>query len=372
MDRNVGLAYRLNFGLLAGALVLALCLATVAAAEPQGTAIDTGTAISVRTSEEIDAKDSDGRVFLGVVDQDVLNRNQSVAIPRGSPVELLVRSTGNNEMALDLDTITVRGQRYGLDTADSVVSSERADGVGANKRTGEFVGGGALIGAVIGAITGGGKGAGIGAGVGAAAGAGTQVLTRGRSVHVPAEALLTFRLQQPLRVGAVDRSVMRNGVRYRQAAALQQSPAVNSEAYRAGLQAGRSDLDRNRPRNTRSSRWTSAQDRRDYEAGYDQAFQGNNRALQAPNDRNYARGNSRGNIRIGADKNISWEAPSSDARLFVEVDNNPRQLFASGQSGTQLAPWIENGHNYLFILQDGNGNELARQQSDLRQRRRPR
>src|SRR5438045_7124252 len=48
-----------------------------------------------------------------------------------------------------------------------------------NKRTGEYVGGGAILGAIIGGIAGGGKGAAIGAGAGAAAGAGAQVLTKG-------------------------------------------------------------------------------------------------------------------------------------------------------------------------------------------------
>jgi len=67
---------------------------------------------------------------------------------------------------------------------------------------------------VIGAITGGGKGAAIGAGAGAAAGAGTQLLTRGRSVSVPAESLLTFRLGQDLAVGVADTGFMRNGSHY--------------------------------------------------------------------------------------------------------------------------------------------------------------
>jgi hypothetical protein len=35
---------------------------------------------------------------------------------------------------------------------------------------------------------------------GGAAGAGAQVLTKGEKVHVPAESVLTFRLNSPLRV----------------------------------------------------------------------------------------------------------------------------------------------------------------------------
>ena len=86
--------------------------------------------------------------------------------------------------------------------SENAVSSKEKQGVGANKRTGKYVGGGAAVGAIIGAIAGGGKGAAIGAGVGAGAGAGAQILTKGKSVNVPAESLLTYRLRQPLRAAA--------------------------------------------------------------------------------------------------------------------------------------------------------------------------
>ena len=163
-----------------GAMIFALFLPNGAIAQRIGT-IDAGTTIAVRTTEDIVAKDSDGRVFSGVVDQNVLKRNGTIAIPRGSDVELVVKETSSNEIAVDLDSLIVNGQRYSVDTANNVISSERKDGIGANKRTGKYVGGGALLGAVIGAIAGGGKGAAIGAGVGGAAGAGTQVLTRGKN-----------------------------------------------------------------------------------------------------------------------------------------------------------------------------------------------
>jgi hypothetical protein len=40
------------------------------------------------------------------------------------------------------------------------------------------------------------------------------VLTRGKSVKVPAESLLTFRLEQPLAVGAPDQGYTRGGRHY--------------------------------------------------------------------------------------------------------------------------------------------------------------
>jgi hypothetical protein len=340
--------------LLVIAMALALLSATGVSAQYSSGTIDAGTTIMVRTNEAInvkDSKDSDGRVFSGIVEQDVINRRGNVAIPKGSDVELVVKNTSNNEIALDLNAIMVNGRRYSLATDDSIVNSERQEGIGVNKRTGKYVGGGALLGAVIGAIAGGGKGAAIGAGAGAAAGAGAQVLTRGRSVKVPAESLLTFRLQHPLQTGSAD--------------AQRYKPTYNgdsnySAAYRAGMIAGRSDADRNLQRNTRSSRWTSSQDRSDYEAGYNRGYSGDvtiGRPIYGSSS-----------VHIDGDNNVTWQAPST-ARVYVQVDNNPVQLFAEGASGTQLAPWIESGHLYLFTLRDMNGNEIARDRLDLRRSR---
>jgi hypothetical protein len=176
--------------------------------------IDSGTTVYVRTNEEIEAKKSDGRVYKGVVDQDVLDQNDRVIIPSGSDVELIVREVGDDDLALDLESITVNGRRYAVEAEENIVGEKREEGIGANKRTATHVGGGAALGAIIGAIAGGGKGAAIGAGVGAAGGAGVQVLTRGKKVEVPAESLLTYRLTEPLRAGIPDNGYMRNGIHY--------------------------------------------------------------------------------------------------------------------------------------------------------------
>lgn len=176
--------------------------------------IGTGTTIAVRTNETIDARKSDGRVFTGIVDQNVLDANGNVAIPRGSNVELIVKNASNRDLTLDLESVTVNGQRYAVTAGDSSLSGGRRDGVGKNKRTAEFLGGGAALGAIIGALAGGGKGAAIGALAGGGAGAGAQTLTRGKTVKVPAESLLNFRLEQPLQMGALDKGRLRNGVHY--------------------------------------------------------------------------------------------------------------------------------------------------------------
>lgn len=157
---------------------------------------------------------TDGRVFSGVVHQDVLDAHGNVAIRRGSDAELMVRTDSNHDLALDLESVTVNGQRYALTAHSDLPADGQKDGLGQNKRTAEYLGGGALLGTIIGALAGGGKGAAIGAAAGAAAGAGTQVLTRGKAVNVPAESLLTFRLERTIEMGPADGGFNRDGLRY--------------------------------------------------------------------------------------------------------------------------------------------------------------
>jgi hypothetical protein len=50
--------------------------------------------------------------------------------------------------------------------------------------------------------------------VGAAAGAGAQIVTKGRSVYLPAESLVTFRLARRLNVGVEDTGYLRENRHY--------------------------------------------------------------------------------------------------------------------------------------------------------------
>jgi hypothetical protein len=133
-----------------------------------------GTEVAVRTNERIDSRDIvEGQTFSAQVEEDIRDTDGSVAIPRGSEARLVTRRVElNGDITLDVDSITVAGRRYRVSTANEELQNRR-DGVGANERTGKFVGGGAVLGAIIGAIAGGGKGAAIGAAAGAGAGAGT-------------------------------------------------------------------------------------------------------------------------------------------------------------------------------------------------------
>jgi hypothetical protein len=166
--------------------------------------------ISVRSEETIDSSiATEGQTYAAEVTRDILDPSGDVVIPRGSNAQIIIRSSakggrirGASDLILDLASVSVGGRRYQLDTVDYVAKGR--DGVGGNKRTALFTGGGAAVGAIIGAIAGGGKGAAIGAASGAGAGAGTQILTKGGSIKVPAEAVLTFKLDSALRVVAAN------------------------------------------------------------------------------------------------------------------------------------------------------------------------
>jgi len=167
----------------------------VGAAFAQNNIVPSGTEIRVRTDQAIQTNTpSTDRFYGATVSQDVMDASGNVAIPKGSPAELAVRrGANNNEVVLDLESVRVNGRRYSL-MADTNARSGGKEGIGKNKRTGEYVGGGALAGTLIGAIAGGGKGAAIGAIAGGAAGAGAQTVTRGSQVSIPAETELQFRL----------------------------------------------------------------------------------------------------------------------------------------------------------------------------------
>ncbi len=167
-----------------------------------------GTEVSVRTEETIDsARSAEGQTFAAEVTESVKDEAGATVIPRGANAQIVIvsasrgnRYTKASDLVLDLKSVAIEGRQYLISTVD--VRERGKSGLGANKRTAEYSGGGAALGAIIGAIAGGGKGAGIGAGAGAGAGAITQMATKGGSIKVPVETVLTFRLDKPLHVVA--------------------------------------------------------------------------------------------------------------------------------------------------------------------------
>ena len=143
------------------------------------TRLEPGTLIAVRTNEGIDADKGDNRVYAGIADQDVRGDNGRLAIPRGSRVELMVRVEPDNDLIIDLESVNVNGNRYAVRTNVNRQESRRDD---------------SIVGAIVGAIQGG--------------------QARGRSVHIPRDSVLTFRLQRPLEMGVADRGIDRDGRHY--------------------------------------------------------------------------------------------------------------------------------------------------------------
>jgi hypothetical protein len=164
--------------------------------------IPAGTDIEVRTNETISSSSGEGHAYAAQIETDIRGPNDELLIPKGSIVELVILETRNKSgikgpsLQLGLRSVTVRGNTY------LVVSKEvrQSAGLGANQRTAEMVGGGAALGTLIGTATGGAKGAIIGALAGAAAGAAVQVLIQGDEVKIPAETVLRFRLDEPIRL----------------------------------------------------------------------------------------------------------------------------------------------------------------------------
>src|SRR3989442_15708196 len=95
--------------------------------------------------------------------------------PIGNKARLLAVNNGK-DTTLDLRSVTINGRSYLITVAGKSSSS----GLGANKRTAKYVGGGAAIGAVLGALLGEDKGAPIGALVAGAGVAGAQVFRGGK------------------------------------------------------------------------------------------------------------------------------------------------------------------------------------------------
>jgi hypothetical protein len=162
------------------------------AAPPQPTAFDlpAGTRLSVRLDQDLGSKISQpGDAFTATVANDVVVNGQTV-IARGARADgtvidakALGKFKGGAILAIKLERVQTRWGGYSVETG-SIEHVEQGKG----KRTAEFAGGGAGLGALVGALAGGGKGTAGGA------------LTGNKQIVLPAETMVTFKLEQPLHV----------------------------------------------------------------------------------------------------------------------------------------------------------------------------
>ncbi len=173
-----------------------------APAAPASIELPAGTIIRVRLDQDLGSKISQpGDSFTATVSDDVVVDGKT-AIARGSRADGAVMDAqplgkfkGGALLSIKLERVTTPYGSYPVSTS-SVQQAEQGKG----KRTALFAGGGAGLGALIGGLAGGGKGAAIGALAGAGAGTAGGAMTGNKQIVLPAETMLTFKLQQPVNI----------------------------------------------------------------------------------------------------------------------------------------------------------------------------
>jgi hypothetical protein len=174
--------------------------ANAAAQTKKRMTVPAGTRILIRMVDSIDStKQQTGYRFTATLETN-LQAEDMVVAPRGSTLygrlaqaSSAGRMSGSSELTLELTDILINGTAYPL-----LTSTYEVKGKGEGGNTAKKVVGGAGLGALIGGIAGGGKGAAIGAGAGAATGTAVAASKKGQQLQIPSEALLEFRLQQPV------------------------------------------------------------------------------------------------------------------------------------------------------------------------------
>jgi len=170
------------------------------APQPAPLVLPRGTRLEVRLNRTIDVKHTEsGDRFNGSLAQAVVVGN-TIAVPQGAGAtgEVLLahrrgRFKGQSTLALTLTRLDVNGTAYRIDTGTLARSKK-----GKGKRTAAFIGGGAGMGMLIGGIATGGVGLLVGGLAGGGAGALGAAFTGNRDLSIPAETVVTFRLQDAL------------------------------------------------------------------------------------------------------------------------------------------------------------------------------
>jgi hypothetical protein len=161
-----------------------------------------GSIVQVRLDQPLDSSgNKPGDRFAATLDAPVTAGGNTV-LPRGTRFNGTVvaadssgRLSGRGELTVRLDSFTLNGRTHRVETTTISKVTE-----GHGKRNAIIIGGGSAAGAAIGGIAGGGRGAAIGAGAGAAAGAAGAAATGKRVVRLPAETVLVFTVQQPVKL----------------------------------------------------------------------------------------------------------------------------------------------------------------------------
>ena len=170
--------------------------------EPARVTVPNGTELVVRLTESVSSDlNEKGDTFLASLASPIMIGDR-VVIPAEAGVEGKVvdvqsagRFSGRPKVAVQMTRLTYNGNTYELRS-----SQYSKQGASRDARTVAAIGGGAGVGAIIGAVLGGGRGAAIGSVIGAGVGTGAQATGKAPQVNLPAETVLSFRLQSPLTV----------------------------------------------------------------------------------------------------------------------------------------------------------------------------
>jgi hypothetical protein len=185
------------------ASIAAVSLFGQAAAQRPPVVLPAGTQIRVRLNQSINtAQNRPGDHFEATLESPLVARGHTVE-PLGAQIRGMIqeakpsgRLKGRGMLMLALESIDVHGRQVPIQTS-SVTRVSNAH----KKRNLALIGSGAGTGALIGGLAGGPPGAVIGAGAGAVAGLTGAVVTGRKQVHIPAETMMTFRLQRAVHVG---------------------------------------------------------------------------------------------------------------------------------------------------------------------------
>lgn len=169
---------------------------------PAPVVIAAGRVLTVTLDQNISTKEnSSGDRFQASLAEPVTVNGRTV-LPVGTKATGTVvqaksagRLKGGAVLALSLDSLTIHGKRYSIETSQFEEASK-----GRGKRSIVGGGGGAAVGAVVGALAGGGKGAAIGALAGGGAGTAGAAFTGKRDITLPAETRVHFKLEKHLNI----------------------------------------------------------------------------------------------------------------------------------------------------------------------------
>lgn len=171
-------------------------------AAPEWVTVPSGTALTVRLTETVSSDLSQkGDTFLASLASPI-TIGDKVVIPaeagiQGKVVEVQNAGpySGKSALVVEVTRLAYNGRTYDLHSDEYSKQGPSRSG-----RAVATIGGGAGVGALIGGILGGGRGAAIGAMIGAGAGTGIQGRAKAAQVQLPAESMLSFRLEAPITV----------------------------------------------------------------------------------------------------------------------------------------------------------------------------